>query len=711
MTLQAARSAEEVRAESPANGGRPPAKLLLHVLLHVLPATILLLLGISLTESFLIRQTYEEEVRQRLGQQATQVAAVISAKTQALIDAAAGVAENDLVVNGLIDYQDRQSYIPVYFQQLRLPGPSGTLVSLTDYRGRSIASNAAARGYQSEAWVDNVMAGERVTRIDENGMILAVPVKIFGRPEGIVVVELEPLALRELLSVPVLVGAMAVHSADGTVLFSSDEAFLTVGEKVREGPGAFDPQWVAAKASIPYIPELQFIAAELRSDAFQSVTTLYRLTGLALAFSAAAVGAGIVATAWLTTKPIRQFADDLGRITGVSTLSHRAKPSGFAELHSLAHSFNTMLERLERTTTSRDYVDSLLNSIAEMVLVTDKDGRIRRCNRAFVRIVGGSQDTLLGRPIDSFLEDAEDGLRQLARGEITAVEGALRTETGRTLPVQISVSRLIGEDDSRHDRIFVLVDITERKESEALLQRRAEELARSNAELQQFASVASHDLQEPLRKVQAFSERLRTKYSDQLDEQGQDYLARIGAASRRMQTLIVDLLAFSQVGRGDLKLVPVDLGEVVRGVISDLEVSILETDATIDLQDLPKVKADPMQIRQLFQNLIGNGLKYRRQGVPPLVRISATRSSDSGAYSIEVTDNGIGFDQAYAERIFGIFQRLHGRTAYEGTGVGLAICRKICERHGGSIAARGSPGSGATFTVVLPGGDTVRKVA
>ena len=706
-------SAPEVEtvAAPRAESRRAPAKLLRHVLLHVLPATILFLLGITLAESFLVRQTYEEEVHQRLSQQATQVAAVISAKTQALIDAAAGVAENDLVVNGLIDFHDRESYIPVFFQQLRLPGPSGTLVTLTDYRGRTIASNASARPYQSEPWVENVMGGERVMRIDRHGMLMAFPVKISGRPEGIVVVDLDPVALRQLLSVPVLVGAMAVHAADGTVLFSSDDTFLAEGGVTEGGPGAYGSQWVAAGARIPYIPELEFMAGELRSDAFRSVTDLYRLTGLALVFSVTAVGLGIVTTAWLTTKPIRRFAEDLEGVSDVSALSYRAKPSGFAELHSLAHSFNTMLDRLERTTTSRDYVDSILNSIGEMLLVTDREGRIRRCNRAFARIVGGDQEALLDRPIESFLENGEYGLRQLARGEVTSIEAALKAETGRTLPVQVSASRMMGEGANREDRIFVLVDISERKESEQLLQRRAQELARSNAELQQFASVASHDLQEPLRKVQAFSERLRTKYRDQLDEQGQDYLARIGAATGRMQTLIVDLLAFSQVGRGELRLMAVNLGEVVRSVVSDLEIRIQETDATIDLQDLPTVKADPIQMRQLFQNLIGNGLKYRREGVPPLVRISAQRASDTGACCIEVTDNGIGFEQEYAERIFGIFQRLHGRSAFQGTGVGLAICRKICERHGGSIVARGRPGGGATFTVVLPGGDAVRKVA
>ncbi len=688
-----------------------PATLLSHVLMHVLPATILVLLGISIAQSYLVRRTFEDEVQQRLNQQATQVAAAISVKTEALIVAAVAVAENDLVANGLIDFEERLNYLPVYFRHLRLPGPSGTLVSLTDYRGRTLASNAPARSYEAEPWIDGVMTGQRLTQIDRNGMILAFPVLISGHAEGIIVVELEPDTLSQLLSVPILVGAMAVKSSDGAVLFSSDDSFVPRRSTANPGYDTVGSQWVGVETRVPFIPELQFVAGELRSDAFRSVSHLYQLTALAVVLSVVAVALGIVVTAWLTAKPIARFAEDIGQIGGASAFTHRARLWGFAELQSLALSFNTMLDRLEKTTTSRDYVDSILNSISEILLVTGPGGRIRRCNRAAVQIMGCQQEALIDRPIASILTDQNDGLQRLVRGEVTSIEGTLTTDIGGSLPVQISASRMMGGGLSREDRIFVLMDITERKEAERLLRRRAQELARSNSELQQFASVASHDLQEPLRKVQAFSERLRTKYSDQLDEQGQDYLARVAAATSRMQSLIVDLLAFSQVGRGELKSVPVDLGEVVRGVISDLEVRIQETGATIDVQDLPTVRADTLQMRQLFQNLIGNGLKYSREGVPPLVRISAMQSPDLGSCSIEVADNGIGFEQDYAERIFGIFQRLHGRSAYEGTGIGLAICRKICERHGGTIAARGKQGGGATFTVTLPGGDSVRKVA
>jgi signal transduction histidine kinase len=253
-------------------------------------------------------------------------------------------------------------------------------------------------------------------------------------------------------------------------------------------------------------------------------------------------------------------------------------------------------------------------------------------------------------------------------------------------------------------------EIERRERMEANLARRAKELARSNAELEEFAFVASHDLQEPLRKVQAFGDRLQTKFADALGDEGRDYIARMQAASSRMQTLIQNLLTFSRVSSKGQPFEPVNLNEVADEMISDFEVRIDETSAKIEVSELPTIDADPMQMRQLFQNLIGNALKYRREDVPPHIRISAViqasgshdlGSSAAEACRIVVTDNGIGFDEQYVDRIFGIFQRLHGRTEYEGTGVGLAICRKIAERHGGTITAQSREGEGSTFIVTI----------
>jgi len=248
-----------------------------------------------------------------------------------------------------------------------------------------------------------------------------------------------------------------------------------------------------------------------------------------------------------------------------------------------------------------------------------------------------------------------------------------------------------------------------------------EELVRSNQELQQFAQIASHDLQEPLRKIQTFGDRLRTKCGDNLDEVGKDYLTRMQDAAERMQTLIHDLLNYARVTSKGQPFQPIDLQDIVQGVLSDLEMRLETTGGRVDLDTLPRIEADPLQMRQLFQNLIGNALKYHKPNVPPIVKVSAQpiegnlnfspgASTGQRRWRIVVEDNGIGFEDEYAERIFAIFQRLHGRGEYEGTGVGLAICRKIIERHGGTITAKGVPEQGSTFTITFPVGQVQEEL-
>ena len=230
-------------------------------------------------------------------------------------------------------------------------------------------------------------------------------------------------------------------------------------------------------------------------------------------------------------------------------------------------------------------------------------------------------------------------------------------------------------------------------------------LRRSNRELEQFASVASHDLQEPLRKIQAFGDRLEAKFSEVLGEQGRDYVERMQASALRMRNLIDALLTYSRVTTKAQPFVPVDLEATAREVVSDLEARIQHTGGRVDIASLPTIDADPLQMRQLLQNLIGNGLKFHKPGESPVVRVEG-RMVENGQVGphceIAVSDNGIGFEEIYLDRIFELFQRLHGRQEYEGTGIGLAICRKIVERHGGSITATSKPDRGTTFKVTVP---------
>lgn len=254
----------------------------------------------------------------------------------------------------------------------------------------------------------------------------------------------------------------------------------------------------------------------------------------------------------------------------------------------------------------------------------------------------------------------------------------------------------------------------ERRRLEALVAAHTRELAdrnlrleRSNNDLEYFAYIASHDLQEPLRKIQAFSDRVGSRYADRLDDQGRDYLGRMSNAAARMQQLIDALLTLSRVSTRPRASEPVELADIVREVVGDLEVRIQSVSGRVEVGPLPRTVGDHVQLRQLFQNLIGNALKFHREGEPPVVHVDATRAAD-GATEIRVRDEGIGFDPTDAERIFLPFQRLHGRSAYEGTGIGLTICQKIVERHGGSIRAESAPGAGTSFVVILPIHDATR---
>jgi len=316
--------------------------------------------------------------------------------------------------------------------------------------------------------------------------------------------------------------------------------------------------------------------------------------------------------------------------------------------------------------------------------------------------------------------------RYLATGEGPVIDNrleltAIRSD-GSELPVELSVTRI--QTGGMPEFTAYLRDITVRKQAERAMQaardaleERVEErtaelnlaniaLQRSNKELEQFASVASHDLQEPLRKIQAFGDRLETKFGDQLGEQGRTYVDRMNASATRMRSLIDSLLNFSRITTKGQAFASTDLNLVLSEVISDLEGRLHTSGGNVRGGTLPTIEADSLQMYQLLQNLVGNGLKFHRPEEKPLVtvnsRILNSEEGHSARCEILVEDNGIGFEEKYLDRIFEVFQRLHGRQEFEGTGMGLAICRKIAERHGGTITASSTPGRGSTFIVTLP---------
>jgi PAS domain S-box-containing protein len=289
-------------------------------------------------------------------------------------------------------------------------------------------------------------------------------------------------------------------------------------------------------------------------------------------------------------------------------------------------------------------------------------------------------------------------LYEVRQDKIVA-EMLIRRRDNTTFPAEVILS--LAETENPPVLVVIVQDITERKQAEEELKALARRLEHSNGELRNFAHVASHDLQEPLRKINLFSQRVAQKYAPLLDDEGKEYIQRMQSSVQRMQTMISDLLKYASLSVEEQHTPTfIDLNGVLQDVVSDLEVHIEQVQGTIHIHTLPAIPAYKTQMYQLFQNLLSNALKYHRPDVPPIVTVSCISMTE--ACCITVEDNGIGFPLESRDRIFGVFQRLHGRHQYEGNGIGLAICRKIVDIHGGTIHADSVVGEGTKFTITLP---------
>ena len=348
----------------------------------------------------------------------------------------------------------------------------------------------------------------------------------------------------------------------------------------------------------------------------------------------------------------------------------------------------------------------LMDTTPDRIYFKDLQSRFVRNNAAHARSFGATPEQCIGKTDFDFFsrEHAErafaDEQEIIRSGQpvigkverLTMRDGKQGWASSTKLPWRDAGGRIIGT-------FGLSRDITARKEAEEKLAEERNLLARSNAELEQFAYVASHDLQEPLRAVASCVQLLQKRYGDQLDARAGEFITHAVDGTKRMQALITDLLAFSRLGTHPHPFAPADCATVLEDALANLAVAIQESGAVVQHDPLPTVLADASQLAQVFQNLIGNAIKFRAERRPE-IRVGARR--EAGEWRFAVSDNGIGIEPQYFERIFRVFQRLHTRVHSPGTGIGLAICKKIVERHGGRIWIESQPGQGSTFYFTLP---------
>ncbi len=537
---------------------------------------------------------------------------------------------------------------------------------------------AQGSNYISSIYVDSVTS--------EPMVIIGVPVKdVFGDLHGILTAEVNLKFMWDLVESLQIGRSGLAYVVDrrGNLIAFGDIARVLRGENVSDLKAVYEfiNQSDPVKDTKPNVffgingalvlgvyvslemPDWALVTelpvAEAYNIIIQTIITNVILT---LIMAALACWIGITLARRLS-RPLVNLMDTAARIAG-GEFTLEAKVAGVTEISNMAAAFNSMTAQLREVIGNLEkHNKNLQDTVQKYVEYMSKVGN-------------GELDSRLE------LEEKEN-----------TTENPLIILGWQLNDTTENLQRMI--DEIKDSTIII-------KNNKEKLEIYSKKLEESNKELEQFAYTASHDLQEPLKKLDYYMDRLKTKCSSNVDQKILEYIDRMNNAVVRMEILIRDLLQYSRVTTKAKPFEKVDLNEIIKGVLGDLEIRINETKARINTGNLPIIDAEALQMRQLFQNIIGNSLKYQRENVPPDIIINSKIITDENYCEITVIDNGIGFDNKYAEQIFGLFQRLHGKSEYEGTGIGLAVCKKIVEKHGGIISADGKEGEGSAFYIKLP---------
>lgn len=671
-------------------------RLFFHIFWRVVPVitVVFLLLGFQASRS--IRTIEETEAHAWLARQGDYAVTQIMHPIRLVIAEAASLAGNDLVVNGLIDTEDRNAYLPPFFRSLRLPGPEGARVFMLDYRGRIIATNLPGRptDWNPDDWAAAIGRNVVSTSLSAAGLTALAPIRYQKRAEGAILIHYPAAKLGELFSFADFPLATALTQADGRVIFSSDPAFATVG--VAFSNTAPD-DWVITEQAIPGLEGLRLVAASRTRDVLDTVYEIGEIVIVILLLSISALIGTAGLAALVATREVGRLGRLIRGIGGVDDMNRRLDVRGPRELRDLGDSFNAMLDILELETTSRDYVDSILNSLAEILIVASPEGRIRTTNPAahrFLREMG----ILENGPVSAIFRADSYGPRDDPATFLDWIGGALTLEATYAKPSGEKVTILWLKSLLRDQRsgittgsVFVGQDISERIRIERLKS--------------EFISTVSHELRTPLTSIAGTLGLLKGGVGGPLPEKARELIAIGHNNSNRLIALINDLLDIQKIEAGgmEFRMKPVRLERIVKTAIAQMHSYAANRNVafTCCINDgLALVEGDADRIEQVMANLLSNAAKFSPEGA----EVTVTLRTDGAEAVVAVADSGPGIPAEFRSRIFHRFAQADSSDTRRkgGTGLGLAIVRAIVEHHGGRVWYESEPGQGATFYFTLP---------
>jgi len=664
-----------------------PQKLSAYVLWRVLPIAIVVMGVIGMIVLSATERTVQESVAEHLDRQSEYVAERIGQRLDTVLDQVTSLAKNDLVVNGLIDTQSRNLYLPTFFASLRLGGELNARISLVDYKGREIFSNNLDAGPLTDApaRVNTLAAGREVYYLGSEGMLLAVPVLVGGLHEGAIAASFPPDTLSDLFDAGVAEIEINVVGDSGTTVYFSSA--------VDSHSESIEDRWIEQRHSLPYLPGVDLVTAQHEETAFRTIYQLRAFLIYSTLLALVALVAAIVYSTYLSSRELRALSSILGRISRPEHLDQRVDATGPSELRALGNAFNTMLETLQQTTTSRSYLDNILNSLNELLIVTTPGGEIITLNLEAERFLA-SRDMTKNASIATAIRADRYGQGQ-DPWEFLRVTGALRylecvyeRENAPPTALLWAKSSLRDDDDLETGVVYVGTDITERIEMEHMKT--------------EFVSTVSHELRTPLTSILGSIKLVQSGAAGAISDKSKELLGIAQKNSERLVRLINDILDIQKIEAGQMTvdIKPLELGGQIEQAIAANDAYAEQLDVSFRVMKPEQdvwVMADTHRLDQILANLFSNAAKFSKADGEVLVSIEC----EGGFATVSVADSGIGIPEEYHDAVFDKFKQVDASDSRikGGTGLGLSITKNLVEMMDGDIWFDSEPGKGTVFHV------------